>query len=100
MMAPFAVDNRAFVSTLQEGAAKLGIGLSPDHVEQLTQHQALLLRWGTRVNLTALREPRASAENHFLDSLVLLPEVSGAHSLLDLGSGAGFPGLPLKVLQP
>jgi 16S rRNA (guanine527-N7)-methyltransferase len=59
-----------------------------------------LIRWNAKVNLTAITVPEEVLEKHFLDSLAVLPEVEGAASLLDLGAGAGFPGLPLKIARP
>jgi 16S rRNA (guanine527-N7)-methyltransferase len=59
-----------------------------------------LIRWNARVNLTAITAPEEVLEKHFLDSLAVLPEVEGAATLLDLGAGAGFPGLPLKIARP
>ncbi len=59
-----------------------------------------LLKWNAKVNLTAITAPEEVLEKHFLDSLAVLPEVEGAASLLDLGAGAGFPGLPLKLARP
>src|SRR5688572_25375968 len=59
-----------------------------------------LLEWNAKVNLTAITEHAEVLEKHFLDSLAVLPEVEGAASLLDLGAGAGFPGLPLKIARP
>jgi 16S rRNA (guanine527-N7)-methyltransferase len=59
-----------------------------------------LIKWNAKVNLTAITAPEEVLEKHFLDSLAVLPEVEGAASLLDLGAGAGFPGLPLKIARP
>jgi 16S rRNA (guanine527-N7)-methyltransferase len=59
-----------------------------------------LIKWNAKVNLTAITAPGEVLEKHFLDSLAVLPEVDGAASLLDLGAGAGFPGLPLKIARP
>jgi 16S rRNA (guanine527-N7)-methyltransferase len=59
-----------------------------------------LLKWNAKVNLTAITAPEEVLEKHFLDSLAVLPEVEGAASLLDLGAGAGFPGIPLKLARP
>jgi 16S rRNA (guanine527-N7)-methyltransferase len=59
-----------------------------------------LLRWNARVNLTAVTEPLEVLEKHFVDSLAILPEVRDASELLDLGAGAGFPGIPLKIALP
>lgn len=83
-------------------AASFGIALTRKQLEQFIVYEALLLDWNQRVSLTAIREPRAIRIRHFLDSLSCAA-VTGSlnnQSLIDVGSGAGFPGLPLKILFP
>ena len=59
-----------------------------------------LLRWNLRINLTAITDPATAVEKHLVDSLTLLPLLKGDERLLDLGSGGGLPGIPLKVARP
>ncbi len=72
--------------------------------DQLTIYLDLLLRWNARTNLTAIRDPEEIVRRHFGESLFaathLAPRVSPLASLLDFGSGAGFPGLPIQLLLP
>jgi 16S rRNA (guanine527-N7)-methyltransferase len=94
------VDNTPDAAMLQQGAAALGERLTEEAVARLLWFRAELLRWNARVNLTAITDPREVLEKHLLDSLAILPEVRGASALLDLGAGAGLPGIPLKIALP
>lgn len=85
--------------TLVQGAAALGIALSPDQLDCLLGFLDLLQRWNRAYNLTAIRDPAAMVSHHLLDSLAVAPYLSG-ESILDLGTGAGLPGLPLAVVEP
>jgi 16S rRNA (guanine527-N7)-methyltransferase len=94
------VDNAQFAARLQEGAEGLGVSLPGDVAAGLWRFQEELLKWNARVNLTAITAPEEVLEKHFLDSLAVLPEVAGAATVLDLGAGAGFPGIPLRLALP
>ena len=85
---------------LKDGAAALGLELAPGVLEQFGFYLTELKRWNARINLTALRTDRDIVVKHFLDSLAVLPFLGDAPSLADLGSGAGFPGLALKLARP
>jgi 16S rRNA (guanine527-N7)-methyltransferase len=85
---------------LQEGAALLGLELPPPTLAQFGTYLAQLKLWNARINLTALTDDRDIVIKHFLDSLAAARFLGPAPSLADLGSGAGFPGLALKLLQP
>lgn len=85
---------------LLQGARELGCELSQGEAELLERMADELLHWNRRINLTAITVEREMVARHFLDSLALLPWLDGAESLLDIGSGGGFPGFPLKVLRP
>lgn len=87
---------------LVEKAEKLGLEISLSQAENFQAYMELLLEWNEKMNLTAITEPSAILEKHFLDSLTLLlifPPKQGA-KLIDVGTGAGFPGIPLKILRP
>ncbi len=81
-----------------------GVEIDPRLYEKLDVYLALLLRWNARTNLTAIREPEQIVRRHFGESLFAgcrLGEVVGAEAeVLDLGSGAGFPGVPVQLLLP
>lgn len=85
---------------LVSGAAFLGAPLETMAVEAFEQFLDALVRWNQKMNLTGLHERRAIVVRHFLDSLTLVKELPAEGRLLDIGSGAGFPGIPLKIAIP
>ena len=87
---------------LANEAARFHIALSQTQMAQFDAYLALLLDWNERMNLTAVRDPHAIQIRHFLDSLSCATVTGGLNgrSLIDIGTGAGFPGLPLKILYP
>ena len=83
-----------------QGAADLGIALAPQHALQFARYAEELETWNRTINLTAITDPIDVAVKHFLDALAPLPLIPHGARLLDIGSGAGFPGIPLKVVNP
>jgi 16S rRNA (guanine527-N7)-methyltransferase len=86
-------------SSLERGAHELGVALAPAQITTLLDFLALLGHWNRAYNLTAVREPLQMVSRHLLDSLSIAPFVHGK-TLLDVGSGAGLPGLVLAVAIP
>jgi len=89
---------------LREGLADLGLVLADAQVSQLLAYQALIAKWNQVYNLTAVRDPQEMLTHHLLDSLaVVLPlrqQLAGRNTLLDVGSGAGLPGVVLAITCP
>src|SRR5438067_7558314 len=88
-------------SALDAVLAAHELRLEPSQLERLERYSALLREWNERVNLTAIIDPAQIRVKHFLDSLTLLrarPPASGAR-LIDVGTGAGFPGVPLAIAR-
>ena len=75
--------------------------MQTSHNKQLIDYFTLLLRWNTRTNLTSIRDPEAILQRHFLESVAVAQALpAGIATLLDYGSGAGFPGLPIAICRP
>jgi len=91
-------------ATLRAGAAQLGLTLDDRQCERLLAYGALILKWNKVYNLTALRDPATVMTHHLLDSLsVIAPlqrERSQATRLLDVGAGAGLPGVVISIMRP
>jgi 16S rRNA (guanine527-N7)-methyltransferase len=81
--------------------AEVGVHASPAQLEQFRSHFDLLMRWNARMNLTSVRDPAGILRRHFAESAYLTQVVRlGPGTLVDVGSGAGFPGIPAKILSP
>ena len=83
---------------LQRGLIALGLTLEPDTQQRLLDYIALIEKWNRVHNLTAIREPEKMVSHHLLDSLAVAPHLH-AKRLLDVGSGAGLPGIPLALVN-
>ena len=91
----------AFQSELEAAILSFGIpALTDDQMIRLVRHYSMLCRWNQRLNLTRITEPGEAARLHYAESLFGARFISGAHTLLDIGSGAGFPAIPLAVARP
>lgn len=87
---------------LRTASAELGVPLSDDQVELFERYAALLVQWNARVNLTSVDDPAGIAIRHFADSLAVAAiwQPAGPARAVDVGTGAGLPGLALKILWP
>ena len=83
-----------------EGSTKVGVELIPKMVDQFTVHAEHLLNWNRRINLTTITDPMDVAIKHFIDSVSIIPYLPENKSILDVGAGGGFPGIPLAVARP
>jgi 16S rRNA (guanine527-N7)-methyltransferase len=96
--ARIAVDE-AQLERMEKGALAMGLQLQPAQLKLLARHVDLLLRWNKSINLTAITDAAEVVEKHVLDSLAVVP-ILPSGSLLDAGSGGGFPGIPAAILRP
>ena len=88
----------SLASELQQGITALKLKISPRDQQRLLDYLALLQKWNKVYNLTALREPEKMVSHHLLDSLAVVPHIK-AHHILDVGSGAGLPGIPMAIAR-
>jgi 16S rRNA (guanine527-N7)-methyltransferase len=89
------------LDAIARGLADYGIETSPEQIEQIQKYVALLLQWNEKVNITAIQDPREILFRHFCEIMfaVLAGPIEKGR-LADVGSGGGFPGLPIKILVP
>ena len=90
-----------FTTELRAAAEAASLSLSEDQILKFTRYDALLVDWNERMNLTAITEPRDVAVKHMIDSLTAYDKklFDGAPTVIDVGTGAGFPGVPLKIFE-
>jgi len=94
------IDSQEWKEIIVDGARGLGIDVQPGQANQFATHASILKEWNQKINLTAIDSPTDMAIKHFLDSIVPFSYITPGSRLLDVGSGAGFPGIPLKIMLP
>jgi len=82
------------------GAGELGVDVSEKDVDLFFKYLENLKNWNEKINLTSIKDDRGIIVSHFLDSISIAPIIEDENKLLDIGSGAGFPGIPLKIVRP
>ena len=91
----------AFESALGEAISSFGIEpLTHEQTARLVKHYSMLCRWNERLNLTRITAPGEAASLHYAESLFGASFIVGERTLLDIGSGAGFPAIPIAVVRP
>ncbi len=96
---PHLLSPHLLIEHIASGVASLGQELSEESVHKCARVLCELDRWNARINLTAIRNADEMVSGHLLDSLAVRPLIEGK-SLIDIGTGAGFPGLPIAISEP
>jgi 16S rRNA (guanine527-N7)-methyltransferase len=94
------IGSEKWQNLIYEGAKKLDIDIDKRKIDKFVIHALELMKWNQKINLTAITDPFEIAVKHFLDSIVPVTIIPSNASLLDIGSGGGFPGIPLKIIWP
>lgn len=84
---------------LIKDASKIGVDLTEFHVKQFEEYQDIMLDWNEKINLTAITEEDDIITKHFIDSLYCLEYINENDKVIDVGTGAGFPGIPIKIVS-
>jgi len=91
---------KKFCHCLEKGTDVLGLSLSPDQTNLLAAHAKLLQLWNAKMNLTAITDIQLVAYKHFVDALAAARFLERPARIMDIGSGAGFPAVPMKIFYP
>ena len=94
------LDKKKFIDLLRQASQEVGVSLTESQLELFWLYLQELLEWNKTFNLTGIRDPADIIIKNFVDSLTPLPYLERSGRLLDIGSGAGFPGIPLKIAAP
>ena len=94
------LDKDKLTNLLRQASLEVGVTLSPPKLDSFWRYLQELLEWNRKFNLTAITDPADIVIKHFVDSLTPLPYLKSSGTLLDIGPGAGFPSLPMKIAVP
>lgn len=89
-----------FKTLMEEYLKKLDIVFTEEQYKNFFKYMNLLIEWNSKINLTAIIEPKEIILKHFIDSLTINKYIKEGQTLVDVGTGAGFPGIPIKILRP
>lgn len=88
-----------FIEKIKKQAQKIGVNITDEQAEKFYSYTNMLLEWNEKINLTAITELDDIIQKHFIDSLTIDKYVKENASIIDVGTGAGFPGIPLKIVR-
>ena len=94
------MEKEMFFEKMQGKSKDLEINFSVEQLEQFFAYMNLLIEWNEKMNLTAIIEPEEIILKHFIDSITILKYIKDNSKVVDVGTGAGFPGIPLSIMNP
>lgn len=94
------MEKKEFEKEIKKYAEKISITLQDKQINQFYDYMNLLLEWNSKINLTAITKPEEVIVKHFIDSITISENIGRHAKLVDVGTGAGFPGIPLKIIRP
>lgn len=93
------MEKKEFKEKLRESAEDIGVEIDENMLEQFCEYKNLILEWNEKINLTAITDELEIIVKHFVDSLTINKYIEQNKSIIDIGTGGGFPGIPLKILN-
>lgn len=94
------MNKEEFIEKMQEKSTFLNVRFSVKQTEQFFEYMNLLIEWNEKMNLTAITDPEEIILKHFIDSITILKNIENNVKIVDVGTGAGFPGIPLSIMRP
>jgi 16S rRNA (guanine527-N7)-methyltransferase len=93
------MEKEEFSKELIEKASKIDVQINEEQVEKFYNYMNLLLEWNEKINLTAITEPKEIILKHFIESITIQKYINKNDKIVDVGTGAGFPGIPLNIIK-
>lgn len=94
------MNEKEFKEKIKESAEIIGVSLDEKMLEKFYNYKNLIVEWNEKINLTAITEDLEFAVKHFIDSLTINKYIETNKTIIDIGTGAGFPGIPIKIVNP
>lgn len=94
------MEHTTFNEGLLEKTSTMGVRFSVEQMDKFYKYMNLLIEWNEKMNLTAIIEPNEIILKHFIDSITILKDIKDGSTVVDVGTGAGFPGIPLSIMNP